>query len=73
VSDDSFNCSVPLGLRVTHAVADSAHGMNEALPERARRLSGAGTAHKLDYVGDSLEALIPHVIENHGPGKYPAG
>ena len=56
---------------VAEAVADAAHGADQLHRERIVDL-GAQVPHvHVNDVGQTLEALVPHVLDDHGAREHP--
>src|ERR1700685_3013749 len=64
---------MPLRLCLTHAITHAAHGVDKLVRERLVDLSAQVTYVDIYDVRDCLEALIPHVIQDHGPREDSAG
>src|SRR5450631_3269297 len=66
-NENSFRCRMPLRLCLTHAITHAAHGMNKLDRERLVDLSAQVPYVDIHNIRHCLEALVPHVIEDHGP------
>src|ERR1700688_1316065 len=72
-NDNSFQCRVRLRLCLTHAITHAANGVNELDRERLVDLPAQVPYVDIHNICHGLEALVPHVIEDHGSREHSAG
>src|SRR5579863_1557876 len=69
-SDDSLLLRGCRLLRLAHAIAHAAYGMDQLYRKRIIHFASQMTHVHIDYIGDTFETLIPDMFKDHGTREH---